>query len=92
MGRSRPGSNDYEEVFPKGPGLETHYQTQFRVVARTLVGGEGCYPSAEMLVKLATVVEGDSKAPFSITTSLWYYSFPCIDSLYPVYIPYNAEY
>ena len=37
--------------------------------------------------KLVTVVEGNSKAPFSIATTPrcwgWHYSFPWIASLYP---------
>ena len=53
----------------------------------------------EMLPKyallLATVVEGDPKAPFSIATTPrckgGHYSFPWIAPLYPWYIPYNAE-
>ena len=46
-------------------------------------------------VKLATFVEGDSKAPFSIATTprCWggCSSIPCIASLYPWSLPYNAE-
>ena len=46
-------------------------------------------------VKLATVVEGDQKAPFSIATIPRYrggrYSFPWIAPLYPRYVPYIAE-
>ena len=46
-------------------------------------------------VKLATVVEGDQKAPFSLATTprCWggRYSFPWIAPLYPWYVPYNAE-
>ena len=46
-------------------------------------------------VKLATIVEGDPKAPFSVATTLRFreglYSFPWIASLYPWYVPYNAE-
>ena len=42
-----------------------------------------------------TVVEGESKAPFSIATTPWCrggrYSFPWIPPLYPWYIPYIAE-
>ena len=41
-------------------------------------------------VKLATVVENDLKAPFSIARG-GYYSFPWIALLYPWYMPYNAE-
>ena len=45
--------------------------------------------------KLATVVEDDYKAPFSIATTLRYtggrYSFPSMDPLYPRYVPYIAE-
>ena len=43
-------------------------------------------------VKLATVVEGNQKAPFSIATTLrcrgGHYSFPRIAPLYPWYVPY----
>ena len=46
-------------------------------------------------VKLATVIEGDSKAPFSVATSPrckgGCYSFPWIAPLYPWSVPYNAE-
>ena len=46
--------------------------------------------------KLATVVEGDQKAPFSIATTPrcrgGRYSFPWITPLYPWYVPYIAEY
>ena len=46
--------------------------------------------------KLATVVEGDQKAPFSIATTPrcmgGRYSFRCITPLYPWYVPYIAEY
>ena len=46
-------------------------------------------------VKLATIVEGDPKAPFSIaTTPRWRggrYSIPWIAPLYPWTVPYNAE-
>ena len=46
-------------------------------------------------VDLATIVEGDLKAPFSIATTAMCreerYSFPLITSLYPWYISYNAE-
>ena len=45
--------------------------------------------------KLATVVEGDQKAPFSIATipRCWggRYSFPGIAPLYPRCVPYIAE-
>ena len=46
-------------------------------------------------VRLATVVEGDSKSPFSIATTPrckgGRYSFPWIALLYPWYVSYNAE-
>ena len=49
----------------------------------------------EVLLELATVVEGDPKAPFSIATTLrcreGCYSFPWIAPLYPWYVPYIAE-
>ena len=45
--------------------------------------------------KLATLVEGDPKAPFSIATTPrcrgGCYSFPWIAPLYPWSLPYNAE-
>ena len=48
-----------------------------------------------MIVQLATVVEGDQKAPFSIATTPRYrggrYSFPWIAPLYPKYVPYIAK-
>ena len=51
--------------------------------------------SAYKLVKLATLVEGDQKAPFSIATTLRYRggrnSIPWIDPLSPLYVPYIAE-
>ena len=47
------------------------------------------------VVKLATIVEGDQKAPFSIDTTpkcrRGRYSFPRIAPLYPWYVPYIAE-
>ena len=47
------------------------------------------------MLLLATAVEGDQKAPFSIATTLrcrgGCNSFPWIASLYPGYIPYIAE-
>ena len=46
-------------------------------------------------VKLATVVKGDQKAPFSIATTPrsrgGHHSFSWIASLYPWSVPYNAE-
>ena len=46
-------------------------------------------------VKMATVVEGDPKAPFSIATTLrcrgGHYSFSWIAPLYPWCVSYNAE-
>ena len=45
--------------------------------------------------KLATIVEGDPKAPFSIATTPrcrgGRYSIPLIAPLYPWTVPYNAE-
>ena len=44
---------------------------------------------------MATVVEGNHNAPFSIATTLrcrgGYYSFPLIALLYPQYLRYIAE-
>ena len=46
-------------------------------------------------LKLATIVEGDPKAPFSIATTPrcrgGRYSIPRIAPLYPWTVPYNAE-
>ena len=48
-----------------------------------------------IVVKLATVVEGDQKAPVSIATTPRFrgghYSFPWIAPLYPQYVPYIVE-
>ena len=49
----------------------------------------------DIKVKLATVVEGDQKAPFSIATTSKYrvgcFPFPRIAPLYPWYVHYIAE-
>ena len=46
-------------------------------------------------VNLATVVEGDQKAPFSVASTPrcrgGCYTFPGISPLYPWYVPYIAE-
>ena len=48
------------------------------------------------IVKMATVVESDSKVPLSIATTpkCWgeRYSFLMIDPFYPQSVPYDAEY
>ena len=53
------------------------------------------YPLEKYKVKLATLVKGDPKAPFSIATTPscrgGRYSFPWIAPLYPWYVTYNAE-
>ena len=50
---------------------------------------------SKVKVKLATIVEGYPKAPFSIATTPrcrgGRYSFPRISPLYPWSVPYNAE-
>ena len=62
-----------------------------------------CYPKylqtksfpIDSKVNLATVVEGDTKAPFSIAITPRLrggrYSFPWIAPLYPLSLPYNTE-
>ena len=49
----------------------------------------------EIKVKLATIVKGDQKVPFSIASTQrcrgGRYSFPWIAPLYPWYVPYIAE-
>ena len=49
----------------------------------------------EKKVKLATVIDGDPKAPFLIATTPRYrgghYSYPWIAPLYPWHVPYNAD-
>ena len=54
-----------------------------------------CVCVCKSKVKLVTLVEGDQKAPFSLTTTPRCreerYSFPWIALLYPWYVPYNAE-
>ena len=51
--------------------------------------------SLHIYIKLATLVEGDPKAPFSIATPPRCWggrdSFSWIAPLYPYSIPYNAE-
>ena len=61
-------------------------------------GGINLYVNAdkmESVSKLATIVEGDPKAPFSIATTPrcrgGRYSIPWIAPLYPWTVPYNAE-
>ena len=53
------------------------------------------YTSVVSKVKLATIVEDDPKAPFSIATTPrcrgGRYSIPRIAPLYPWTVPYNAE-
>ena len=53
------------------------------------------YNNTIIILKLATIVEGDPKAPFSIATTPrcrgGRYSIPRIASLYPWTVPYNAE-
>ena len=48
-----------------------------------------------ILKKLAIIVEGDSKALFSIVKTPKYkggrYPFPWVAPLYPWFVPYNAE-
>ena len=47
------------------------------------------------IVKLATLVEGDSKAPFSIATTSrcreGHYSFPWIHYISCIYFPFNPN-
>ena len=54
-----------------------------------------CLEIVKSKLKLATVVEGDQKAPFSIATTPrrrgGRYSFPWIAPLYPRYLSYIAE-
>ena len=54
-----------------------------------------CYEKPYKQVKLATLVEGDPKALFSIATTPmdWggRFSIPWIAPFYPWYLPYNAE-
>ena len=56
---------------------------------------EKCAVQVISKVKLATIVEGDPKAPFSIATTPrcrgGRYSIPWIAPLYPWTVPYNAE-
>ena len=57
--------------------------------------GHMIYVEQSKLVKLATIVEGDPKAPFSIATTTWcrgrHYFILWIAPLYPCSLPYNAE-
>ena len=59
-------------------------------------GYQAVYENLNSKVKLATVVEGDQKAPFSIATTPrckgGRYSFLWVAPLYPWYVPRIAEY
>ena len=74
----------------RAPELEPHHQMQSSVIpSSSLIFGEEVLLFCKDIskVKLATVVEGDQKAPFSIATTLrWWggrYSFPRIILLFP---------
>ena len=49
------------------------------------------WSSKILSTKLATLVEGDLKAPFSIPTTPRVLLLPWIALLYPLSLPYNAE-
>ena len=81
--------------------IYTH--THAHVCLHTFMGMYACiyiyiyiYIHIIIKVKLLTIVWGNLKAPFSISTTprcrREYYFFPWIAPLYPWYIPYNAEY
>ena len=69
--------------------IKCSYRTQ---ICMQLYGFNHSYQSR---VKLATIVEGDPKAPFSIATTprcrRGRYTFPWIAPLYPWYISYIAQ-
>ena len=70
-----------------------HIQSHIRIVSIYLYIHK--YKSSKVKVNLATIVEGDQKAPFSIATTLrcrgGHYIFPCIAPFYSWYVPYIAE-
>ena len=84
LGQSGPGSNGNKvySTISSTPEQEPYHQMQFSVISK-------------VKVKLATLVEGDLKAPFSIATTLrcrgGCNSFPWIAPLYPRSLPYNTE-
>ena len=68
----------------------------FKTLCRIYLMAEGLrIYRLKVKVKLATLVEGDTKAPFSIATTPrcrgGCYSFPKIAPLYPWSSPYSAE-
>ena len=73
--------------------------TCYESLTMTNEGGKYTHSSRKILnnyeVKLAAVVEGHQKAPFSVATTPKgkgvCYSFPLIAPLYPWYVPYTAE-
>ena len=69
-----------------------HPYTGHKNIARQYVSMKS---SKKLKVNLATIVEGNQKAPFSIATTprckRGHYSFPRIAPIYPWYIPYIAE-
>ena len=72
------------------------YQAEFFSLGeRTSLGEGNHWNQTSCKVKLATLVEGDPKAPFSIATTPRCRgerkSFPWIASFYPWSIPYNVE-
>ena len=67
----------------------------FIMLNQICVNEEMLQKHAYIVINLATVVEGDPKAPFSIATAQrckgGHYSFPRINPLYPWSVPYNAD-
>ena len=95
------GSEGYSKL-PRSPQLEPPHQMQFNVILRIpfFKAYKSAYPKLRWqggneVVKLATIVRGDQKAPFSIATTLrcrgGCYFFPWIAPLYPWYVPYIVE-
>ena len=76
------------------PAVSAHWPTWKRPCA-ALVRLVRHTTNTNVKVKLATIVEGDPKAPFSIATTPrcrgGRYSIPWIAPLYPWTVPFNAE-
>ena len=86
----------------KQGGIKSHFLSlwydstwEWTQVSRAIGEHSNPYANVRSKVKLATVVRGTQKAPFSITTTLrcrgGRYYFPWIDPLYTWYVPYIAE-
>ena len=86
----------YSTTCVKGLGTLTHFFVYLLIVSTFVIDTSyTCIGHDYLGNKLATVVEGDPKAAFSIATTPKYrggrYSIPWTAPLYPWSLPFNAE-